>query len=719
METPPPVFRTEGLSIGYETDSGLLPAVRDATMEIAPRECYGLVGESGSGKTTLAMGAIGYLGANGKVISGSAHLGTIELTGLSRGQMRSIWGRRIGMVYQNPSTALNPSLRIGRQLCEAVQAHIGLSRAEARRTAREMLARVAMPDPEAVLGRYPHQLSGGMLQRCVIAMALSTGPEMLILDEPTTALDVTTQAVVLDLVRRLKSELDSSILYITHDLAVVSKLCDRVGVMYAGQICEQAPMRDLYKRPLHPYTLGLLGCVPRFDPGASKRLLASIPGLIPRPDELPKGCIFAPRCVFARPECAGSRPPMVEVMPGRFTACLRWKGLPSAAEYVRAAPEIPPHAEQPPEVLRVLDLKKTYMSVERLFRSKRAGTAPPSGGTRPRVRSTVRAGTARSTVRAVDGVTLWVRKGNTLGVVGESGCGKTTMLRAIAGLAPRTSGEISLGGVSIEAAVNRRARSTLKALQMVFQNPEASLNPRHSVGRAIERPLLLLARAPRREVPARVRALLEAVNLPESYALRLPEELSGGEKQRAAIARAFAAEPQVILLDEPLSSLDVSVQASLVNLLTRLQESNGVSYLFISHDLAAVQHLSHWIAVMYLGSMVEWGDAEDVFAPPFHPYTEALLSAIPVADPDVMQKPIRLEGSVPSALNVPAGCRFHTRCPRNLGVICRTETPPWREGRKDHRIACHIPLEELARMQEDTIIRADSARSADATEPPE
>ena len=634
------------------------------------------------------MGAIGYLGANGRVISGSARLGDIELTGLSRARMRSIWGRRIGMVYQNPSTALNPSLRIGRQLAEVAQAHLGLSHADARRTAAEMLTRVAMPDPEAVLDRYPHQLSGGMLQRCVIAMALSTGPEMLILDEPTTALDVTTQAVVLDLVKRLKSQLDSSILYITHDLAVVSKLCDRVGVMYAGQFCEQAPMRELYKRPLHPYTLGLLGCVPRFDPSGAKRLLASIPGLIPRPDELPKGCIFAPRCVFARAECTRERPPMVEAMPGHATSCLRWKALPSASEYAHAAPEIPPHAVQRPEVLRIQELRKTYASVETLFRSRRAPAA--------------------RTVRAVDGVTLWVRQGNTLGVVGESGCGKTTMLRAIAGLAPRTSGEITLGGHAVEADVRRRARSTLKALQMVFQNPEASLNPRHSVGKAIERPLLLLARVPRREIPSRVRALLAAVNLPESYALRLPEELSGGEKQRAAIARAFAAEPEVILLDEPLSSLDVSVQASLVNLLTHLQESNGVSYLFISHDLAAVQHLSHWIAVMYLGSLMEWGDAADVFAPPYHPYTEALLSAIPVADPDVLQAPIRLEGSVPSALNVPAGCRFHTRCPRMLGDVCRTEAPPWREGRKDHRIACHIPLEELTRLQADTIVRAET-----------
>jgi peptide/nickel transport system ATP-binding protein len=302
-------------------------------------------------------------------------------------------------------------------------------------------------------------------------------------------------------------------------------------------------------------------------------------------------------------------------------------------------------------------------------------------------------------VKAVDGVTLWVMQGNTLGVVGESGCGKTTMLRAIIGLAPKSGGEITLAGVSLEAGVAQRQRAVLKKMQMVFQNPEASLNPRHTAGQAIGRPLSLLAAVPRGELPSRVLALLRAVNLSESYYHRLPEELSGGEKQRVAIARAFAADPEVILLDEPLSSLDVSVQASLVNLLTELQEKNGVSYLFISHDLAAVQHLSHWIAVMYLGALMEWGDAADVFAPPYHPYTEALLSAIPVADPDVVQRPLRLEGNVPSALNVPAGCRFHTRCPRKVGRICETQTPPWREGKNNHRIFCHIPLDELARLQ--------------------
>jgi peptide/nickel transport system ATP-binding protein len=673
-----PVFLTQGLSIGYETESGLLGAVRDATLSIAEKECFGLVGESGSGKTTLAMGAIGYLSGNGRVTAGVSRLRDVQLTGLSRGRMRRIWGSRIGMVYQNPSTALNPSMRIGSQLAEIARRHLGLSQRDAGTKARDMLARVAMPDPDSVLRRYPHQLSGGMLQRSVIAMALITDPELLILDEPTTALDVTTQAVVLDLVQRLKREFDSSILYITHDLAVVSRLCDRVGVMYAGEFFEQAEMRALYRRPLHPYTLSLLGCVPRFDRGAGKRLLTSIPGMIPRLDELPPGCVFAPRCAFVREECTLRRPPLVEVQPGHFSACIRWNELPTVAEYARAAEVIPPHAEERREVLRVQDLKKSYPAVERLFSV---------------------AGAGQKTVKAVDGVTLWVRQGNTLGVVGESGCGKTTMLRAVIGLAPRTGGEITLDGVELDAGVAERPRSILKKLQMVFQNPEASLNPRHTVGRAIGRPLSLLGGVPRAELNARVLALLRAVNLSESYFHRLPEELSGGEKQRVAIARAFAAEPELILLDEPLSSLDVSVQASLVNLLTELQERNGVSYLFISHDLAAVQHLSHWIAVMYLGALMEWGDAAEVFAPPYHPYTEALLSAIPVADPDVVQRLFRLEGNVPSAVNVSGGCRFHTRCPRKLGKICETEAPPWREGRNNHQIYCHIPLEELARLQ--------------------
>jgi peptide/nickel transport system ATP-binding protein len=679
------VFSTTNLSIAYQTESGLLPAVRSATFEIKEGECFGIVGESGSGKTSLAMGAINYLSDNGRVTSGFSRLRDVELTGLRRLQMRRIWGSRIGMVYQNPSTALNPSLRIGEQLCEVARRHLRLSRAHARDKAREMLARVAMPDPISIMQRYPHQLSGGMLQRCVIAMALINRPELLVLDEPTTALDVTTQAVVLDLVSQLAREFNSAVLYITHDLAVVSKLCDRVGVMYAGQFCEQAPVRGLYRAPLHPYTLGLLGCVPRFDPKSGKRLLASIPGTIPRLNALPRGCLFAPRCAFVRDECRMAPPPLREVRLGHFSACYRWDELPTLADYERNAPAVPLHQEERPEVLHVVKVRKVFPFVEGLF----------GNALWRRSRS----------IRAVDNITLWVRKGNTLGVVGESGCGKTTLLRVIAGLAPLSSGELLLDSAPLAPGVEKRPREILRKLQMVFQNPEASLNPRHTVGRAIARPLRLLRGVSRKEAQERVSLLLEGVNLPPDFCRRLPEELSGGEKQRVAIARAFAAGPSIILLDEPLSSLDVSVQASLVNLLTELQEKNNVSYLFISHDLAAVQHVSHWIAVMYLGALMEWGDAEDVFAAPYHPYTEALLSAIPIADPDVRQRPIRLRGSVPNPADVPSGCRFHTRCSRKIGRICETEAPPWREGRDSHRISCHIPLDELARLQADTIAR--------------
>lgn len=687
MADPTAVFEARNLSVGFETETGVLPAVRGATLVIHQKECFGVVGESGSGKTSLAMGAINSLGPNGRILGGFSQLHGVHLTGLGRRQLRRIWGSRIAVVSQNPATALNPSLRIGRQLSEVAERHLGLSPRRALAKAREMLARVAMPDPPAIMQRYPHQLSGGMLQRCVIAMALIAGPELVILDEPTTALDVTTQAVVLDLIAQLKSELDSSILYITHDLAVVSKICDRVGVMYAGQFCEQADVRDVYYSPLHPYTLGLLGSIPRFDPQGGKHRLASIPGLVPRLDELPPGCIFAPRCPFVLDRCRSAPPPLREVRPGRFSACYRWDELPTAAEYIRSSPHVPLHLEERPEVLRAEELTKVFPAADRLF-----GRGDPA-----------------RRVRAVDGVTLWVRTGNTLGVVGESGCGKTTMLRAIAGLAPRTSGDLVLNAAPLEASVQRRPRAVLKQLQMVFQNPDASLNPRHAVGRAIARPLRLLAGLPRRKAAERVRGLLESVNLPASFSRRLPETLSGGEKQRVAIARAFAAEPRIVLLDEPLSSLDVSVQASLVNLLSELQEKNNASYLFISHDLAAVQHLSHWVAVMYLGALMEWGDAEDVFAPPFHPYTEALLSAIPVADPDVRQRPVRLAGSVPSAADVPVGCRFHTRCPRKIGRICETETPPWRVGGNHHSICCHIPLEELERLQADTFSRASPA----------
>jgi len=681
-----PVFEIEGLHIDYATELGVLHAVRDVSLAVHEHESFGLVGESGSGKSTLAMGAIRYLASNGTVTEGSVRLNGVELLGLSGKALRELWGSRIGVVYQSPLSALNPSIVIGKQLAEVACQHLGMDQAQARTRVTEMLTKVAMPDPEAVMRRYPHQLSGGMLQRCVIAMALMTDPSLLIMDEPTTALDVTTQAVVLDLVADLKREFDSAILYITHDLGVITKICDRVGVMYAGEFMEQAELRELFKRPRHPYTLDLLGCVPRFDPTPQKRSLVTIPGAIPRVDELPRGCIFGPRCGFVEEACKAARPPLAEVAAAHLSACRRWADVPPPAEYLREATE----------------------AVRAEAEGARPGVLVAADGTQVHFKSAkglVRGRTARP-IRAVDGVDLEVRVGQTLGVVGESGSGKTTVARAIIGLTPATGGEITLHGKPLPRSAGKRPRATLREIQMVFQNPDASLNPTRSVGDAIMRPLTLLGGLGRHEAKGRAGELLAAVSLPVSYFDRLPHELSGGEKQRVAIARAFAAEPELILCDEPISSLDVSVQGSLMNLLMKLQVEKSTSYVFISHDLSAVQHLSDAIAVVYLGHVMEIGDAVRVLTPPFHPYTEALLSAVPLADPDVKQKPIRLGGSVPSAMDVPPGCRFHPRCPRRLGDLCREQEPPWRDGEGEHRIYCHIPLDELARLQAETLVLA-------------
>ncbi|HZK49277.1 MAG TPA: dipeptide ABC transporter ATP-binding protein [Thermoleophilia bacterium] len=684
-----PVFEVEGLCVEYETEAGVLRAVRDVSLSVHEHESFGLVGESGSGKSTLAMGAIRYLARNGRITAGSVRLNGVELLGLSPKELRGLWGSSIGVVYQSPLSALNPSIQIGKQLAEVARLHLGMDRAAARARVTEMLSKVAMPDPEAVMKRYPHQLSGGMLQRCVIAMALMTNPALLIMDEPTTALDVTTQAVVLDLVADLKREFDSAILYITHDLGVVTKICERIGVMYAGEFMEQASLRALFQRPLHPYTLDLLGCVPRFETTPVRRSLVTIPGSIPRLDELPTGCVFAPRCSLVQDACRAERPPLVEIEDGHRTACRRWRDVPTPTEYLCEATEaLSPMESSDEAAVALVEVDDTYTH----FRGPGSGLIPG----RRRYRA----------IRAVDGVSFTVDEGRTLGIVGESGSGKTTVARAIIGLTPATGGDIRLRGEKLERSTGRRRRDVLKEIQMVFQNPDASLNPTRSVGDAITRPLVLLGGLGGKDAREQAEGLLRAVSLPAGYFDRLPNELSGGEKQRVAIARAFAADPDLILCDEPISSLDVSVQGALMNLLMTLQQEKRTSYVFISHDLSAVQHLSDTIAVMYLGRVMEMGDSVRVLTPPFHPYTEALLSAVPVADPDVTQTPIRLGGTVPSAMDVPAGCRFHPRCPRRLGDICCTEEPPWRHGEGEHRIYCHIPLEELAHLQEKTLVLA-------------
>ena len=675
-------LQIRNLTLGYRTEERELDVVRRISLNIYSGESFGLVGESGSGKSTLAMGAIGYMAENGYIREGEVFLNNQCLSGRNRKQMTEFWGKAIGVVYQNPLTALNPSLVIGKQIAEAARVHTTMQKGEALELAHQMLRRVAMPKPEAIASLYPHQLSGGMLQRCVIAMAMINSPELLIMDEPTTALDVTSQAVVLDLVAELQQSMSSTIVYITHDLAVVAKICQRIGVLYAGELMEVGGIKDIFNHPAHPYTLSLLGCVPHFDHQARRRSLASIPGRIPRADELPGGCVFAPRCLFAIPECNRSVPPLATVGKKHMSACIRYSDIIGKSRDIHETTEYPQPAATR-EVLSIQDLNKHFQTGNSFFSTAK-----------------------NQTVKAVNGISLTLNKGFTMGIVGESGCGKTTLIRTIMGLLPLTSGEIRLNDTVLPARIEKRSSETIKKLQMVFQNPEASLNPRQTVAQAIQRPIILLNALSSEQIVNRTYELLEAVNLPAVYYNRMPAELSGGEKQRVAIARAFAANPSVVLLDEPLSALDVSVQASLLNLLFDLQSRNMTTYLFISHDLATVQHLSDWISVLYLGRIMETGQSSNVFSPPYHPYTEALLSAIPVADPNLKQQHIRLEGSVPSAMEIPSGCPFHTRCPRCLGTLCSSESPPWQEGTDGHGIWCHLPMDELARIQASAFIPA-------------
>jgi len=683
FQSEPTGLEIRDLTITYDTEGGPLDTVRNVSLDIAPGEIYGLVGESGSGKTTLARAVVQYLARNGRIKDGSVVLDGVDLLRLSKAQMRQVWGSRITMVHQDPYRSVNPAMPVGDQIAEMAQIHMGMSRSESGKRALDMLAWVRMPDPATVARRYAHQLSGGQLQRVLIAIALTTNPHLLIMDEPTTALDVTTEAVILDLVRDLLAEYQTAVLYITHNLGVVARLCHRVGVIYAGEMMEQGPVQKVFKQMLHPYTLGLLGSVPRVDVDKRDIVLNTIPGYIPQPDSLPEGCIFAPRCLGAEEACRTAHPPLVEAdgQSGHLTACRRWQA-------VRRAPHSFAQAQgkrayrEPTTEASVLDARR----VKKHFPVSRVRLWDLLRGRRP-------------VVRAVDDISIEVLDSFTMGIVGESGCGKTTFARCVAGLEKATAGEIFLQSEKLHPAVTKRPADQLKKIQMVFQNPDASLNPQHSVGSCVARPLALLGHLSRRDVQKRVEELFEAVNLPGDYINRLPHEISGGEKQRVAIARAFATNPALMICDEPISSLDVSVQASLMNMLMELQDTKGTSYLFISHDLAAVRHLSDWIAVIYLGRLWEIGSALEVFRPPQHPYTEALLSALPIPDPDAQQNRIRLRGDVPSAVNIPSGCRFHPRCPRKIGEICERKEPPWQDDGHYHRICCHIPLDELAEIQ--------------------
>ncbi|TET84464.1 MAG: ABC transporter ATP-binding protein [Anaerolineales bacterium] len=681
--TKTPILKVENLAISYEIRKGEVPAVRNVSFEVNRGETFGLVGESGCGKSTVAFGLVNFLGRNGKILDGSILFQGRELRGRTEEELRRLRGDQIAMVYQDPMSALNPSLRIGDQLSEVLIVHRGLSKGDAYEKCIDMLNQVNMPDPETMMIRYPHQLSGGQQQRVVIAMALLNNPALLIMDEPTTALDVTVEATVLDLIDELRREFDTAIMYITHNLGVIARVSDRVGVMYAGEIVERAPVEDIFLKPMHPYTQGLMRCVPKLGLSKQSSYLYPIRGRVPSPRNLPPGCLFEPRCDLAREDCRHERPELRQVDDGHFARCYFAEEIISAEweppeELISVLAATAPSAEE--SILKVERLQKYYLQEQRTLISL-VGLGQ------------------KQYVKAVDDISLEIPKGRTLGVVGESGCGKSTLAKTIVGLEPLTDGEIEFLGFDISVPVSDRDLNLIKELQMIFQNPDSTLNPSFGVGRQIARPLVRFKTVPRHQVREEAIRLLNAVKLDESYYDRFPRQLSGGEKQRIGIARAFAARPDLVVCDEPVSSLDVSVQAAVLNLLLEIQREFGTTMLFIAHDLSVVRFFSDYVAVMYLGKLCEVGSAEAIYAPPYHPYTEALLSAVPIPDPRAEQKRIRLKGTVPSALKPPSGCRFHTRCPRKIDKICETDEPPRRDAGDGHYIYCYIPLEELHKVE--------------------
>jgi peptide/nickel transport system ATP-binding protein len=653
----------ENLDVVYQVSGRDRRVLSDLSLRIGRGEAYGLVGESGCGKSTAALAVVRYLARNGRVSAGRILIDGRDLMALKPAELRRLRSHSVSMVYQDPGRALNPSLRIARQMTEVFEASEGVRRRAAYDRAARMLARVQIANPARVLDAYPHELSGGMQQRVVIAMALSINPALLILDEPTTGLDATVEAEILDLVAELRREFSTAILFISHSLSVVARLCDRVGVLYAGELIEEGPVGDIFAGPRHPYTVGLLRCAAEFGKRKENGPLETIPGFLPAPGTIASGCIYAPRCPIARDRCRAETPPPID-LGGRSSRCHfpeEAAGIPHRDGGARAI--MAPLASRP--LLAVRDLSKTYQV----------------GGKR---------------LQAVHNVSLDLAPGETLGLVGESGSGKSTFAKLLLGLAgPDPGGAITLEGETLPARAKYRTRTQLKSLQMVFQNPGLALNRSHTVRRLIGRALRLTG-ASGRDREARLSALAHAVRLTESQLDDKPGRLSGGLKQRVGIARAFAGEPRIVVCDEPTSALDVSVQAAILNLLVDLQAERQVSYVFISHDLGVVNYLADRVAVLYLGRLLEIGPTARVFGAPHHPYTEALVSASPALG---RTSRIRLAGEIPSATDLPSGCAFQTRCPRKIGKICEEKEPALRDAGDRHAIGCHIPAEELYRMQ--------------------
>jgi peptide/nickel transport system ATP-binding protein len=668
-----PLLEVTGLTVQFATPGGWLTVVEDVGFSVAAGGTLGLVGESGSGKSVSVLAVLGLLPARAARVSGSVRFDGHELIGLPPEELRRLRGNEIAMVFQEPMTSLNPAFTVGDQVAEVVRAHGARGRAASWRRAVEMLELVGIPDPGRRARDYPHQLSGGMRQRAMLAIALVCRPRLLLADEPTTALDVTIQAQVLELLRDLQRDLGTAMIVVTHDLGVVADVADDVTVLYAGQVVENGPAAQVFQHPRHPYTEGLLDALPQLAPFGEP--LRTIAGQVPRPGRLPEGCRFAPRCRHATPVCA-TPVALTRSSGGGVVRCVRAAelslrgsaSLVAAAEAALVGATAAPAAAPSEAVLELVEVSRDYPVLSGLLRR------------------------TIGVVRAVDRVSLSLGPAETLGLVGESGSGKSTTGRLALRLEPPTAGSVRFEGRDLGELSRAELRAARRGLQVVFQDPYSSLDPRATIVETVGEPLEVHEGLRGRARDERVAELLDQVGLGAHVLRRYPHEFSGGQRQRIAVARALALNPRVVVCDEPVSALDVSTQSQVVNLLAELQERLGLSYLFIAHDLSVVRHVSHRIAVMYLGQIVESGPAAELYARPRHPYAQALLAAVPVPDPAIQRGRARvvLRGDVPSPLHPPHGCRFHTRCPLAMAV-CREEEPPVTEYAGGlGQVRCHL-----------------------------
>ncbi len=669
------ILEVDSLCVEYTTEEGPVEALRDISVNVKKGETLGIAGESGSGKSTFALSILQYLSDNGSISDGDIQFKSESLLQLSSAELASIRGSEIAHVPQNPERSLNPSLTIGEQIAETIRLHQDCNSDAVQEQVHQSLLNVGIPDPEFNAEQYPHELSGGMQQRVLIAMGLACNPDLLVLDEPTTGLDVTTEAKVLQLIEDLKKKYQVSVILITHDLGVIAEVTDRAAIFYAGEVMEKGPTTELFTQPAHPYTQGLLAAIPKVS---ERRNISAVPGSVPSLIDPPNGCIFADRCRFATDACREQQIELESVSGqessegARHARCIRLES--ACADPIQPGTEVRESTTNGKALVDVVRVKKYYD--EPSFLDSFLKSDPP--------------------VKAVDGVSFTVHQSETLALVGESGCGKSTLGRTIIGLLEPTDGSIRYRGKSLAGLIDNEREQFRSECGIVFQNPESSLNPQKTIFTLVERPLKRFTDLRKNERRDKVMEMLAEVGLGSEYAGRFPSALSGGEKQRVAIARAFVNNPSFVVLDEPVSALDVSVQANILDLLDRLRNQYDTSYLLISHDLSVVNHISDRVAVMYLGKIVELGSRDAVFNPPHHPYTRMLLSSVPSPDPTKDINRTLSDADLPSPRNPPDGCAFHTRCPKKIGEKCEDCSPSLDNiNTTSHQISCHLDVEEM------------------------